>query len=113
MGTAVCAAIFGLIALLSLVVGLRQLVDRPRIALAGEARELDDAMRADGAHHVAGAALALSTFAASIAIIEGTWSIFPLIAFVMLPAQFLALTEWWSLSVFSSWEVTAERPVAT
>lgn len=108
-GTAAGAATCGLVGVVFLVVGLRRIVNRPRIALTGEARELDDAMRADGAHHIVGAALALSTFTASTAIVEGTWSVFPLIGFVLLPLQYYSLAHWWSLSAFAFWEITPER----
>lgn len=110
-GTAIGAAVGGLVSVALVVVGLRRIVDRPRLALAGEARALDDAMRADGAHHIVGAALALSTSCASVAIVEGTWSVFPFIALVMAPLQYVALSNWWSLSTLSPWRVTTEQHV--
>ena len=106
-GTAVGAAGGGLFGIGLLILGLRHIVNRPRVALTGEARELDDALRADGAHHLVGAVLALTVSAGSVALSEGTWELFPLITLPLLVVQILALRRWWSLSIFSPWDVTS------
>lgn len=55
------------IALVAVTVGLRRIADRPRLDTTGHLRAIDDALRAYGAHHVVGAAVALSAMSLSLA----------------------------------------------
>jgi hypothetical protein len=110
---AVMAAVACLVAGACLAAGLARIVDRARLVTVGPDRDLDEAMRADGAHRVAGAAIAMAGTGAAVAMSEAVWEVFPPIALVLMAASWAALWWWWSLSTTAPWSVTEPRRVPT
>jgi len=110
---ATAASVAAIVSCGCLVVGLRRLVDRPRLAPDAHLTAVDDAMRADGAHHLAGAVVAASVASAAVVVLEalpsaGWWA---LAAYVMLLVQYASLRVWWGLAHTSTWRATPQ-PVA-
>lgn len=110
---AVGAAMACLVAGACLAVGLRRIVDRARLATVGPDRDIDEAMRSDGAHRLAGAAIAMAGTSAVVALSEGLWGVFPPIGLLLVVVQYAALSWWWTLSSTATWSVTEHRPVPT
>jgi hypothetical protein len=89
--------------------GLRMVRDRPMVFVEGAERDLDEATRADGAHHLVGASLAL----AAICALDATRLVFP--APVALVAQLAAVylaVDGLALARYTRWDVAARRSVA-
>lgn len=92
--------------------GLRRITDRPALAPEGPIRTVDDALRADGAHHLVGAGVALAVTGAAIALeraldASGTW--LPLLA---VPVSYWALGCWWVLARETRWDVGRQRAIS-
>ena len=79
------------------------------LAPGGELRSVDEALRADGAHHLAGAAVALAGTAVAAAVpgdLTGWW------ALAALPVSLIGLFVlgvWWTLARDSPWSVARAR----
>lgn len=98
-----------LVATGGLVVGLRAITDRAALAPGGELRSIDDALRADGAHHVAGAATALAAASVAAAIPQGLAGWWALLAVPASSVGVLALGVWWTLARRAPWSVALAR----
>jgi hypothetical protein len=97
----------GLIALLALTTGVHHVVSRPALAVHGRDRLLDDALRADGIHHIVGAAVALAGFGACLSwglAADGSW--WSLLAVV---GEGGALGTWNMLARNEPWNVALAR----
>ena len=100
----------GTIAVATIATGLRVVRDRPLATPDGAGRAVDEAFRADGAHHVVGACLALA--AAGAAGVAGLTS---RSALVVVPAQLgvmAALAIWGHFALDRRWSVPARRRAA-
>lgn len=88
--------------------GLRQIADRPRLSSDEELRAIDDALRAYGAHHLVGAAIALATTSLATsfnAIVVGGW------LFLLGPAAtYWGLGAWWALAREQRWPMRRRAP---
>ena len=94
-------------ALIAVTVGVQRVVDRPALAAAGQDRLLDGALRADGAHHVLGASVALAgmgTFQSLIIAAGASW-----LALVFVVGEYLVLGRWHSLACTDRWNVQRAR----
>ena len=82
-------------------------VDRPAVSPDGSLRAIDEALRADGAHHIAGASVALAVTGAVSALLiatsDGWWQL----PIGML--NLLAIGCWRELAVGERWNVSAAR----
>ncbi|HEX6419784.1 MAG TPA: hypothetical protein VFZ77_14890 [Acidimicrobiales bacterium] len=92
-------------------VGLHAIADRPALDPAGPVGEVDDALRADGAHHLVGAALALAATGADAAApsLDGAGAIPALLLTVV---ALLAYVWWWLLARDVRWSVRRARATA-
>jgi hypothetical protein len=100
----------GTIAVAAVAAGLRVVRDRPLATPDGPGRAIDEAFRADGAHHVVGACLALAATAAA-----GVAGLTSRSAFVVVPAQLgivAALATWSRFALDRRWSVPARRRAA-
>ena len=96
-----------LLALAACTIGVNTIVDRPSLAASGPFRAADDALRADGAHHLLGAVCALATVGLStsgqVLLPDFPWALL----FGLLPWVGIA---WWSrLWSAEPWSVRAAR----
>lgn len=101
-----------LVAAGGLLLGLRAITDRAALAPDGALRDIDDALRADGAHHLAGVAVALAGFCVGVATpdgLAGWWALFTLLAGLL---GAVALGIWWTLARDVSWSVAVARASA-
>lgn len=96
-----------LCALLAVTVGLRNIIDRPALAVDGDQRLLDDALRADGAHHLAGACVLLAVTGAgqALLILGGSSAWTWLVALAMLAA----IGCWSGIARKQTWNVARAR----
>ncbi len=104
---AIGAALAGGLVLL----GLRLITDRPALAPDGQMRSVDDALRADGAHRLVGAGVALAITGAALTVgcaLEAFATWLPLLT---VPVSYTALSIWWTLARDASWSVTRPRSV--
>ncbi len=90
------------LAVLAITAGINAVVDRPAVSVDVDHRHVDDALRADSAHHIVGAAVALAgvvTSGALMVVVDGPGRLIPaVIAFVLLGVWFgLARTARWSV----------------
>jgi hypothetical protein len=85
------------VAAIGVHVGLRAIADRPALDPSGPLNELDDALRADGAHHLVGAAVALAATGAAVAVpsFDGAAAI---LSIVLQYAAVLGYVWWWTLA---------------
>ena len=93
------------IALFAVTVGLRRVADRPRLDTQGHLRELDDALRSYGVHHVVGAAVALSAISLSIASQPVFNDVAPVLNLVVGLVGSVSLGVWHSLARQEPWRV--------
>jgi len=96
-----------LVAFAASTIGITAIVDRPSLAANGPLRAADDALRADGAHHLLGSVCALATVGLSISgqvlVPDFPWAVL----FGLLPWVGIA---WWSrLWSAEPWSVRAAR----
>ena len=111
-GEAVALAIAATIAVLCLVAGLRQIVGRPRLSVDGRLRVVDEALRADGAHRLAGATFAMAGASALVGLSEATWDLVPLLGLAAGLLQHAAFGWWWVLSRDVVWRMDAAAAAA-
>jgi hypothetical protein len=94
-------------ALASTTVGVRQIVNRPVVAPDGPMRAADEGLRADGAHHIAGASIALAVTgtvgALLLATANGWWQL-PIALL-----NYLGIAWWSRLAIGERWSVTLAR----
>jgi hypothetical protein len=98
-----------LVATGGLLFGLHAITDRAALAPGGELRSVDDALRADGAHHLAGAAVALAGTSVAAAIPQGLAGWWALVALSASLTGVLALGVWWTLARDVRWSVAFAR----
>jgi hypothetical protein len=91
------------LAVAAATVGVHVVVKRPANACSEESRRIDDALRADGAHHVVGASVALGGIAAcssmTIALGSSAWSaVAALLTYVFIGCWYgIACTDRWNV----------------
>jgi hypothetical protein len=103
------SAIGALIAATAAWVGLAQITDRPRFGSDDELRQIDDALRSYGAHHLIGAATALATSSLATAISALATSGW--LAFVGPVVTCYGLGVWWTLGRDERWPVRRRSAV--
>jgi hypothetical protein len=95
------------VAVAAVTLGVHVVVNRPANVSTAELRRIDDALRADGAHHVVGASVALGGLAAcsstSAALGSSAWSMVP--AFV----GYVFLANWYGIARTARWNVDQAR----
>ena len=91
-------------------VGLRQIAERPRLAPDGHRREIDDALRSYGAHHLVGAAIALATTSLSIAITAIVGEVW--LELLGIGVTYYGLGVWWAVAREQRWPVQSGLPVS-
>ena len=100
-----------LAALASITFGVRRIVNRPVVAPDGPLRAADEALRADGAHHIAGASIALAMTATAAALLlatpDGWWQL-PIVLL-----NYLAIAWWSRLAIGERWSVALARQAPT
>ena len=79
------------------------------LAPGGELRSVDEALRADGAHHLAGAAVALAGTAVAVAVPEDVTGWWALAALPVSLIGLFVLGVWWTLARDSPWSVARAR----
>jgi hypothetical protein len=92
--------------------GLRDLRDRAITSPDGPRRDLDESLRAESAHHLVGASIALAAASAAGAL----WLLFDPVELVGLLGEAVALASlgcWWTLARNAPWSVKARRLAAT
>lgn len=105
-------AVGAVIALVAVTVGLRRVADRPRLDTTGHLRALDDALRAYGAHHVVGAAVALSAGSLSIAAQPVFSEVAPVLNLVVGLLGWVSLGVWYTLARNEPWRVMQPAEVS-
>lgn len=93
------------IALVAVTVGLRRIADRPRLDTTGHLRAIDDALRSYGAHHIVGAAVALSALSLSLATQPVFNDVAPVLNLVIGLSGTVSLGVWHSLARNEPWRV--------
>ena len=93
------------IALVAVTAGLRRVADRPRLDTTGHLRAIDDALRSYGAHHVVGAAVALSAMSLSLASQPVFDDVAPALNVVVGVLGLAALGVWYALARTEPWRV--------
>ena len=104
-GEAVALALAAAAAVACLLAGLRQIVARPRLSVDGRLRVVDEALRADGAHRLAGATFAMAGASALVSLTEATWDLVPLLGLATGLLQHAVFGWWWSLSRDVVWRM--------
>jgi hypothetical protein len=98
------ASAFGVLAA---TVGVRIVVNRPAIDPDTNTRRIDDALRADGAHHVVGAAVAVAGIAAcssvSNALAPSLWGLIPALG------SWALIGVWHGIACNTQWNVDQAR----
>ena len=97
----------GVMAVAIIRFGVSRIIDRPALSAAGGLRDADEAMRADGVHHIVGAAVAPATTGASTAAviaIDNSWLTIP---FALLP--WFGISWWSRLWLYEPWSVRRAR----
>ncbi|MDY7101782.1 MAG: hypothetical protein S0880_11395 [Actinomycetota bacterium] len=105
----VATAAFGVGAWALARFGLWSIVQRPRLAPDGGMRAVDDALRADGAHHLVGVTLAVSAGAVGDLLWSVTWDGPAYVSLPLAAVGVAAYATWWQLANRSRWPVA---PVA-
>jgi hypothetical protein len=101
----------GVTSLAVIHLGIRRIIDRPALSATGNVRDADEAMRADGVHHIVGAAVALATAGAATATgitLTNNWLSIP---FALLP--WLGISWWSRLWLAEPWSVRQARRAGT
>ena len=95
------------VGVLAATVGVRIVVNRPARDAGTDGRRIDDALRADGAHHVVGAAVAVSGIAAcssvSNALGSTWWALIPMLL------SWVAVGNWYGIACTTRWNVDQAR----
>jgi hypothetical protein len=99
----------GALSVALLAMGLRRIVRRPLLEPDGPLRLADDGLRADGAHHLAGAAvfLAVASLGQGFSGLADSWSSWVL----LLPGLLTWVTYgyWWALTRDARWDARLAR----
>lgn len=100
-------AMWAVVALFLALLGMRAIVDRPLLAAEGMDRRLDEALRADAAHHLVGSALVVSVSGAAAALMEvvPTGPVEVLLGL----ATWFGIAFWWFLARQETWNVARVR----
>jgi hypothetical protein len=93
----------------ALALGLHSITYRAALAPDGELRGIDDALRADGAHHLAGAAVALAGISVAEAVPQDVTGWWALVALPVSLVGLLALGAWWTIARDIRWSVDRAR----
>ncbi len=96
------------IAVVALAQGLRVVRDRALAVPEGPERDIDEAFRADGAHHLAGAGLALAASCAAGAVGAAAPDA-TVLSLLFTAVACGALGTWWSLARTTPWSVSTRR----
>lgn len=95
------------LAITAATIGVHVVVNRPTNAFSETTRRLDDALRADGAHHVVGASVAMAGLAALHSINDalGTsaWNLLPVLL------MYAVLGSWYGIACTTRWNVDQVR----
>jgi hypothetical protein len=97
------------VAAAGVALGLRAIVDRPALAPEGIARDVDDALRADGALRLVGTAVALAAMGVSTSLPHGAPGGWSFVHVVFGYVSLLGLVWWWSLARDVRWSVPRAR----
>lgn len=98
-------AVGATIALVAVTSGLRRIANRPRLGTEAHLRRLDDALRAYGAHHVAGAAIAVGAASVSVAGAPFFNEVAPALNLVAAFIATGALGVWYTIARDEHWPV--------
>lgn len=101
------APVMCVVALAAVTIGIRVVVDRPAGADSGRMLRIDDALRADGIHHIVGAAVALAGLSATQAVNRAIPPSLLTVVLALLNLVFLAV--WITIATSSRWNVDAAR----
>lgn len=93
------------VALVAVTFGLRRVADRPRLDATGHFRAIDDALRSYGAHHVVGAAVALSAMSLGLASQPIFNDVAPVLNLLVGLVGWVSLGVWHSLARNEPWRV--------
>lgn len=99
-------AVGALAAAAAVGLGLRVVRDRGMLAAEGPRRDLDEALRADGAHHLVGAGVALAASSAAGALVLVSGSLVGLLSNLMALGS---LGVWYEMTHLARWSVGARR----
>jgi len=94
------------LAIVAMIVGVHVVVNRPTLAADEHDLRLDDALRADGAHHIVGASFAMGGIATAYAVGAATGGVVSLIALVL---SYAVIGVWYSLATTDRWNVDLAR----
>ncbi len=93
--------------ILAATVGVHVVVNRPAHRHGHRRKRIDDALRADGAHHVVGAAVAVSGIAAcssvSHALAPTWWGLIPVLL------SWVLVGNWYGIACNTRWNVDQAR----
>jgi hypothetical protein len=92
--------------------GLQVVRDRAMAAPDGPGRDLDESLRADGAHHLVGAGLALAAASAAGGLGLAFHSV-PAVGAVAQLVALMSLGTWWTLARSAPWSVRGRRLATT
>ncbi len=94
------------LAILAATLGVHIVVNRPAASTDNDDRRIDDALRADGAHHVVGAAVALAGVATCSSLVAATsgW-----LAFIPAFFTYAVLGIWYGIARTTRWNVDQAR----
>jgi hypothetical protein len=98
------ASAFGILAA---TVGVRVIVNRPARDTGTNAARIDDALRADGAHHVVGAAVAVAGIAACSSVshaLATSW-----VGVIPMLISWVLLGNWYGIACNTTWNVDQAR----
>ena len=94
------------LAIAAMIVGVHVVVNRPTLAIDEHDFRVDDALRADGVHHIVGATFAMGGVATCAAVGATFGGVISLVALV---ANYAAIGVWYSLATTDRWNVDQAR----
>jgi hypothetical protein len=94
------------VAILATTLGVRVVVNRPAVLAGEKVRRIDDAFRADGAHHVVGAAFALAGVATCFSLTAAVGGWFALLTSLL---TYVVLGNWYGIARLTRWNVDQAR----
>jgi hypothetical protein len=89
-----------------MTVGVHVVVNRPTLATDERDLRLDDALRADGVHHIVGASFAMGGVATANALAGAFGGVLGLVALLL---SYAAIGVWYSLATTERWNVDQAR----
>lgn len=101
------APVMCVVALAAVTIGIRVVVDRPAGADSDRMLRIDDALRADGIHHIVGGAVALAGLSATQAVNRAIPPSLLTVVLALLNLVFLAV--WITIATSSRWNVDVAR----